>query len=403
MPTFNYVALELRTGVEVSRTLKAVTEAEAICALMKRDLLVVSIRQKLDKKGRTAGGRVSTKDLVLFTRQFATMVDAGMAMLPCLNGLAKQTKSKLMRDVIKDICARIERGDSLSDALASHPRVFDKLYLCMIVAGEKAGLLPEVLSRLATYMENAARLQHKVKSALMYPTVVSVVAISITILLLVKVVPIFGDIFDSFKGKLPAPTRFLLVVSNFVQAWLIPILFAIGGTVYAWFFFIKTRFGRALWDSWRIKLPVFGEIAHSICLARFARTFSSLLRSGVPILSVMETASKVCVNVAMQKAVDTASEDIERGEGISDSLAKHPVFPDMMIRMMSAGEQTGRIDEMMERVADHLDEEIETTLSGLTSMIEPILIVFLGVVIGGIVICMFLPLFKLSSLVGGNH
>ena len=159
----------------------------------------------------------------------------------------------------------------------------------------------------------------------------------------------------------------------------------------------------ALWDSWRIKLPVFGDIAHSICLARFSRTFSSLLRSGVPILSVMETASKVCVNVAMQKAVDTASEDIERGEGISDSLAKHPIFPDMMIRMMSAGEQTGRIDEMMERVADHLDEEIETTLSGLTSMIEPILIVFLGVVIGGIVICMFLPLFKLSSLVGGNR
>jgi type IV pilus assembly protein PilC len=273
----------------------------------------------------------------------------------------------------------------------------------MVAAGEKGGLLAEALSRIATHLENTARLRRKVKSAMMYPAVVTVVAFAITLFLLVKVVPVFSDIFDSFKGKLPAPTVFLIGLSNVVRQWLILVLLATGGAVYGWFCFIDTRLGRHVWDSCRIRLPIFGNIAHSICLARFARTFSSLVQSGVPILSVMQTVSEACGNFVMEKAINAAAQDLQLGEGIADSLAKHPVFPDMIIRMMSAGEQTGRIDNMMERVADHLDEEIEGTLSGLTAMIEPILVVVLGVAVGGIVICAFLPIFKLSSLISGAH
>jgi type IV pilus assembly protein PilC len=212
-------------------------------------------------------------------------------------------------------------------------------------------------------------------------------------------VPVFGDIFSSFGHKLPAPTQWLITVSNFMKKFLIPVLFAMGGTVYGWLYFIKTKPGREFWDSRRIKLPIFGSIAHKICLARFTRTFASLIRSGVPILEVMTVTSNTCGNVVMEKAIRVATADIERGESISTALGKHPVFPSMIIRMITAGEQTGKIDSMLERISDFLDEEIETILSGLTSLIEPLLIVFLGVVVGGIVICMFLPIFKMSEII----
>jgi type IV pilus assembly protein PilC len=304
-----------------------------------------------------------------------------------------------MRDVIKDVCARVEGGDSFSEALGKHPKVFSRLYVCMVAAGEKGGLLAEILARLAIYLENSARLRKKVKSAMMYPTVVTVVAILITIFLLIKVVPVFGEIFKSFGAELPGPTQFLITLSNVVKKYIILILLAGGGAVYGWLYFIKTKVGREFWDAQRIRLPIFGSIAHKICLARFTRTLASLIRSGVPILEVLHIVSQTVGNVVMEKAIRTAAVDIERGESISVSLGKHPVFPNMIIRMITAGEQTGKIDNMLERISDFLDEEIETTLSGLTSLIEPILIVFLGVVIGGMVVCMFLPIFKMPEIV----
>ena len=285
------------------------------------------------------------------------------------------------------------------EALQKHPKAFSRLYVCMVAAGEKGGLLAEILARLAVYLENAARLRKKVKSAMMYPTVVTVVAILITIFLLIKVVPVFGEIFKSFGATLPAPTQFLIDLSQFVQKFILLILIGGGGGVYGWFYFIKTPAGRAFWDTYRIKLPVFGSIAHKICLARFTRTLASLVRSGVPILEVLQIVSQTVGNVVMEKAIKTAAGDIERGESISVALGKHPIFPVMIIRMVTAGEQTGKIDNMLERIADFLDDEIETTLSGLTALIEPILIVFLGVVVGGMVICMFLPIFKLPEIV----
>jgi type IV pilus assembly protein PilC len=399
MPSFVYLARETNSGREIRSTMEAATEQAAVAALLNRNLLVVSIQEKVGKKGRTSGGRVGLADLVIFTRQLATMIDAGLAIVQSLQALADQTPNKVMRDVIRDICTRVEGGDSLSEALQKHPKAFDRLYVCMVAAGERGGLLAEILARLATYLENTARLRKKVKSAMMYPTIVTIVAIGITIFLLVKVIPVFADIYSGFGAQLPAPTQFLISLSAILQKYFILFLLALGALVYGWFYFIKTPAGRWFWDSRRIRLPIFGSIAHKICLARFTRTLASLIRSGVPILEVLQIVSQTVGNVVMEKAIKDSSTDIERGEGIAAALGKHPVFPSMIVRMVTAGEQTGKIDTMLERISDFLDEEIETTLSGLTSLIEPILIVVLGVVIGGMVICMFLPIFKLSEIV----
>src|SRR5947208_2831403 len=248
MASYAYVARETASGREIRSSVEAATEQAAIAALLNRNMLVVSIQEKLGKKGRTGGGNVALADLVMFTRQLATMVDAGWAMVHSLSGLADQTTNKVMRDVIRDVCARVEGGDSLSEALSKHPKVFNRLYVCMVAAGEKGGLLAEILARLATYLENTARLRKKVKSAMMYPTIVTVVAIIITTFLLVKVIPVFGEIYEGFGAKLPAPTQFLINLSHIVSSYFILIFLALGGVVYGWLYFIKTPSGRAFWD-----------------------------------------------------------------------------------------------------------------------------------------------------------
>jgi len=399
MPSFTYVAREASSGREIRSSLDAQNEQAAIASLLTRNLLVLSIQEKIGKKGKTAGGAVALADLVVFTRQLATMIDAGLAMVQSLQALAEQTTNKVMRDTIKDICTRVEGGDSFSEALSKHPKTFNKLFVCMVAAGERGGLLAEILARLATYLENTAKLRKKVKSAMMYPAAVTIVAIGITIFLLIKVVPVFGDVYKSFGSKLPGPTLFLLEVSKFVQSYIVYMLAGAVGAGYGWFAWIKTKKGREFWDRTRIKLPIFGQIAHKICLARFTRTLASLIRSGVPILEVLQIVANTVGNVVMEKAIRVAAGDIERGEGISAALGKHPVFPIMIIRMVTAGEQTGKIENMLERISDFLDDEIQTTLSGLTSLIEPLLIVFLGVTVGGIAVCMFLPIFKMSEII----
>ncbi len=402
MPIFAYSARETATGREIRNTVEAATEQAAIAALLNRNLLVVEIKEKIAKRGQTKGGKVALADLVVFTRQLATMIDAGIAIVQALQALAEQTPNKVMRDTIRDICTRVESGESFSEALTRHPKAFNRLYVAMVSAGEKGGLLSEILARLATYLENTERLRKKVKTALMYPTTVTVVAIGITIFLLVKVIPVFKEVYSGFGAKLPAPTQVLMDLSDALRHYFVLFILALGGAVYGWLHFIKTKQGLEFWDKQRIKLPIFGPIAHKICLARFTRTLASLVRSGVPILEVLQIVSQTVGNVIMEKAIKTSAADIERGEGISAALAKHPIFPSMVVRMLSAGEQTGNIDNMLERVADFLDEEIDNTLSGLMSLLEPLLIVFLGVVIGGMVICMFLPIFNLANIVSGG-
>src|SRR5258706_14293789 len=234
MASFTYVAREAGSGKEIRNTLEAQNEQAAVAALLNRNLLVMSIQEKVAKKGKTAGGSVALADLVMFTRQLATMIDAGLAMVQSLQALADQTSNKVMRDVIRDVCTRVEGGDNFSAALQKHPKVFDRLYVCMVDAGEKGGLLAEILSRLATYLENTARLRKKVKSAMMYPTAVTVIAIGITTFLLIKVVPVFAEIFSGFGAKLPAPTQFLIDLSNVVKKYFVYLIIAAGGIVYGW-------------------------------------------------------------------------------------------------------------------------------------------------------------------------
>ena len=403
MPSFVYTARETASGREIRSSVEATNEQSAIAALLNRNLLVVSIQEKLAKKGKAQGGKVTLSDLVVFTRQLATMIDAGIAIVQALQALAEQTPNKVMRDVITDVCSRVQSGESYSEALQKHPKVFNRLYVSMISAGEKGGMIAEIMARLATYLENSERLRKKVKTALMYPTAVTVVAVGITTFLLVKVIPVFKDVYTGFGAKLPGPTQVLMDISDLVRHWFVLLIILAGAAIWGWLAFIKTKSGREFWDARRIKLPIFGGIAHKICLARFTRTLASLIRSGVPILEVLQIVSQTVGNVIMEKAIKVAMGDIERGEGISAALGKNPIFPSMIIRMLSAGEQTGKIDEMLERVSNFLDGEIESTLSGLMSLLEPIMIVVLGVLIGGMVICMFLPIFNLANIVNGGH
>jgi type IV pilus assembly protein PilC len=402
MPSFVYTARETASGREIRSSVEAANEQSAIAALLNRNLLVVSIQEKLAKKGKAQGGKVSLSDLVVFTRQLATMIDAGIAIVQALQALAEQTPNKAMRDVLNDVCSRVQSGESYSEALQKHPKVFNRLYVSMISAGEKGGMIADIMARLATYLENTERLRKKVKTALMYPTAVTFVAIGITTFLLVKVIPVFKDVYSGFGAKLPGPTQVLMDISDLVRHWFVLLLILAAAAIWGWLSFIKTKSGLEFWDARRIKLPIFGSIAHKICLARFTRTLASLIRSGVPILEVLQIVSQTVGNVIMEKAIKTAMGDIERGEGISAALGKNPIFPSMIIRMLSAGEQTGKIDEMLERVSNFLDGEIEATLSGLMSLLEPIMICVLGVLIGGMVICMFLPIFNLANIVSGS-
>ena len=367
--------------------------------------MVLSIQQRTASKITRAPARVSDTDLVIFTRQLATMVDAGLPLVSALTGLFEQSdprKQAGLRRVIGEITASVQEGTSFHDAVNKHPRVFNRLYIAMVKAGESGGLLAEVLDRLAGFLEASSRLRKKVKGAMTYPIIVISIALCITTFLIVKVVPVFAGIFADFGAKLPAPTQFLIDVSHFVTDYWYLIIGGIAAVIFGIRAWLKTKSGQETWDKWKLKLPVFGPLIHKICMTRFARTFAQLIRSGVPILEVMTIVGETAGNIVVARALRGVSTDVEKGEPLTSALSRHPIFPPMMLRMVSAGENTGKIDEMLEKMADFWDEEIETTLSALTSLLEPIMIVFLGVIVGGIVIAMFLPIFKLNDVVSAN-
>ena len=273
----------------------------------------------------------------------------------------------------------------------------------MVKAGEHGGLLAEILDRLAGFLEASARLRKKVKSAMTYPVIVVCIAFAITTFLIVRVVPIFGEIFADFGAKLPAPTQFLIDLSNFVRGEWYFLVAGIGGAIFGVRAFLRSTRGKQLWDRWKLKLPVFGPLVHKICMSRFARTFAQLIRSGVPILEVLDIVGGSSGNHVVETAIKEVGADVEKGDNLSVSLSRKSIFPPMLLRMVAAGEATGKIDTMLEKMADFWDEEIEAMLDALTSLIEPMLIVFLGVIVGGIVIAMFLPIFKLNEVVSQNN
>ncbi len=304
--------------------------------------------------------------------------------------------------MISDVTSRVQGGDTFHEAIAKHPRVFNRLYVSMVKAGEHGGLLAEILDRLAGFLEATARLRKKVKSAMTYPVIVICIAFAITTFLIVKVVPIFGEIFKDFGAKLPAPTQFLIDVSDFIRGNWYLLALGIGGTIFGIRYFLRSKRGKQLSDKWKLKLPVFGPLVHKICMSRFSRTFAQLIRSGVPILEVLDIVGGSSGNHVIETSIKTVSQDIEKGDNLSVALSKKKIFPPMLLRMVAAGEATGKVDTMLEKMADFWDEEIEAMLDAMTSLIEPMLIVFLGVIVGGIVIAMFLPIFKLNEIVSQN-
>ena len=405
MMTFSYQARDA-TGRIVSGIQEALNEDNAVTSLMSRGLMVLSLQRKATAShSRRKSTNVKETDLVLFTRQLSTMVEAGISLVQALTALYEQADPKrqaALRDVISDITARVQGGETFHESLAKHPRVFNRLFISMVKAGEHGGLLAEILDRLAGFLEATARLRKKVKSAMTYPVIVVCIAFAITTFLIVRVVPIFGEIFADFGAKLPAPTQFLIDVSNFVRGEWYFLIAGIAGAFFGIRTFLHSTRGKQLWDRWKLKLPVFGPLVHKICMSRFARTFAQLIRSGVPILEVLDIVGGTSGNHVVETSIKDVGADVEKGDNLSVSLSRKSIFPPMLLRMVAAGEATGKIDTMLEKMADFWDEEIEAMLDALTSLIEPLLIVFLGVIVGGIVIAMFLPIFKLNEVVSQN-
>ena len=405
MITFSYQARDA-SGKIVSGVQDAINEDNAIASLMGRGLMVLSLQKKAEasrKKKHT--GSVKETDVVLFTRQLATMIEAGISLVQALTALYEQCdpkRQKNLRTVISDITSRVQGGDTFNESISKHPRVFNRLFVSMVKAGETGGLLAEILDRLAGFLEDTARLRKKIKSAMTYPVIVLCIALGITTFLIVRVVPIFGEIFKDFGAQLPAPTQFLIDLSEFVRGSWYFLLIGIVGAIFGLRAFLRSKKGKVLSDKWKLKLPVFGPLVHKICMSRFSRTFAQLIRSGVPILEVLDIVGGSAGNHVIETSVKSVSADVEKGDNLSVALAKRKIFPPMLLRMVAAGEATGKIDTMLEKMADFWDEEIEAMLDALTSLIEPMLIVFLGVIVGGIVIAMFLPIFKLNEVVSQN-
>ena len=402
MTTFSYQARDA-SGKIVSGIQDALNEDNAVTSLMSRGLMVLSLQQKAAvSRSRKKTWTVKETDLVLFTRQLSTMIEAGISLVQAMTALYDQCDPKRQRNlrhIISDVTTRVQGGETFNESIAKHPRVFDRLFVSMVKAGEHGGLLAEILDRLAGFLEASARLRKKVKSAMTYPVIVICIAFAITVFLLVKVVPIFGEIFKDFGAKLPAPTQFLIDISEFMRNEWYFLILGFGGTFFALRAFLRSTRGKQFADKWKLKLPIFGPLIHKICMSRFSRTFAQLIRSGVPILEVLDIVGGASGNHVVETSIKGVSQDVEKGDNLSVALSKKPIFPPMMLRMVAAGEATGKIDTMLEKMADFWDEEIEAMLDALTSLIEPLLIVFLGVIVGGIVIAMFLPIFKLNEVV----
>lgn len=352
------------------------------------------------RRKRIPGAKlIRRKELPAFTRQLAAMLSSGMPVVQTLMALEEQATNKHFQSVVSGARALIEGGYSFSDAFAHYPDVFDNLYISMLRAGETGGLLAETTGRIASYLEARERLRRKVVSAMTYPIIVLSIVLLITTGIIIFVVPAFADIYKDFGAALPGPTQFLVGLSNMVRHYSLWLIAGITVVSVAFSRFKRTETGAYLCNAAVLRLPVFGELASKIALARFASTFAQLIRSGVPILPALDIVSQATGNRVLARAILQGRADVERGEPLSNTLSKDPHYPRMLIHMLAAGESTGRMDEMLQKIADFYDDEVETMLAGLTSLIEPLLIVVLGVLVGGIVLCLFMPIFKMHEMI----
>jgi type IV pilus assembly protein PilC len=406
MPTFAYSG-RTRGGQTVSGERVAETIDAAVAALRREQIMVTRIdaakaAAKAEARPKAAKGKaVPAKNLAIFTRQFSVMIDAGLPLVQCLDLLGKQEPHKHFASVILKVREDVEGGAALADAMKKHPKTFDALYSNMIAAGEAGGILDTILKRLATYIEKAVKLKGEVKSAMIYPIAVLVIAALVVAAILWKVIPTFAEMFKGLGAELPLPTRVVIAMSDYLVSYGVFILIGLGGLGYAFKAYYATPAGRRIVDRITLKMPVLGDILRKVAVARFCRTLSTLLASGVPILDGLDITARTAGNAVVEDAIQNTRSGIERGETISGPLRETNVFPSMVVQMINVGETTGALDAMLSKIADFYEEEVDTAVAGLLTLMEPIMIAFLGVIVGGIVIAMYMPIFGMISQMTG--
>ena len=405
MPLNEYVIQSRsRSGRLVESTLKAFSETEALTKVRQQGLTPLAVEEKsntgLNMQIRIGKGKVKTKDLAIFSRQFATMLAAGLPILRCLTILAEQSESMRLRELLTIVREDVEQGLPLSAAMAKH-REFPPLMTAMIEAGEVGGFLDITMLRIAESLEADVILRSKIKSALIYPIAVGVIAILIVTGMLIFVVPVFEEMFSSFGGELPAPTQFLVNLSSLIKnpLFFIPLLALIFGGSALYRRNKHTMGVRNVVDPLKFKIPIFGNLFHKVALARFTRSLATLLGAGVPILQALDIVGDTAGNVLVSRATEAVKESVQQGTGMSRPLAEHPIFPEMVVQMISVGEDTGALDAMLEKVADFYDQEVEATTEQLMALIEPVMIMVLGGIVGGMIVALYLPMFKIFEVI----
>ena len=402
MPTYVWAA-KTKKGRVLKGELDAADERIARIQLKKRSLEVTKLKPKAKDIFENVSflqPKVTNKDIVIFTRQFSTMIDAGLPLVQGLNILAEQMENKTFKGILKQITKDVEGGSTLADALGKHPKVFDTLFVNLVAAGEVGGILDTILQRLAAYIEKAEKLKSQIKGAMTYPIVVIGIAIIVIGVIMIFVIPVFQDMFASFGKALPLPTQIVVNLSNFTKG---NIHYMIVGLIVFVFLFRRygrTESGRRNLDSLSLKLPVFGELIKKVAVARFTRTLGTMISSGVPILDALEITGKTAGNVIVEEVIYDARSSIAEGQTIADPLSETDIFPGMVTQMISVGESTGALDAMLEKIADFYDDEVDATVAAMTSMLEPLLMLFLGGSIGGIVVAMYLPIFGMAAAMG---
>ncbi|HEY4319687.1 MAG TPA: type II secretion system F family protein [Gemmatimonadales bacterium] len=400
MPVFEYTAKNATTGQILKGSYDAPSRDELIGHLRKNRLLLVSLREARKEIKLSLPGRgISTRDVVIFTRQFATMINSGLPLVQSLNILAAQTENPKLKEVTRGTVQDVEAGNTLADALSKHQSAFSDLYVNMVAAGEAGGILDTILLRLAAFLEKNDKLIRKVKSAMIYPAVIFTVAMGAIAILLIFVIPVFRTMFESVHMELPLPTRIVIGISDFLRSF----WWAVGGAIGAGAFFLKrfydTSAGRRKVDRALLAMPVLGDVLRKSAVSRFTRTLGTLVSSGVSILDGLEITAKTAGNTVIHDAIMASRASIAGGDTIAAPLAKSGVFPPMVISMIAVGEQTGGLDEMLSKIADFYDDEVDVAVSGLLSLLEPIMILFLGVIVGGMIVAMYLPIFGVMQTV----
>jgi type IV pilus assembly protein PilC len=385
--------------------MEASTSGAVAKALRDKGFTPITVEQKttsaMQKEIHIPGltDRIKVKDVAVFSRQFATMINSGLSLLRSLSILALQTDNKALAKVIGEVKAKVETGASLSEAMAEHPKAFNTLYVSMVKAGEVGGVLDETLLRLSSTIEAQVELRQKIKSAMMYPTAVMGLVVLIVTAMLIFIVPMFENLYADLGGELPVPTKALLALSSVITTYWWAAISVAFGSIYGFKRWIATTDGRATFDKIKLKLPIFGSLIHKTAIARFSHTMAALTRTGVPILQAMDIVAETSGNAVVAAAVKDVQASIKEGESLAAPLADHDVFPPMVVQMMAVGEETGALDTMLEKVGEFYDREVEAMVEGLTSLIEPLLIVVLGATVGGMLVALYLPMFNVINLI----